>query len=240
MPRSLMSEGRIGAVLQPVVLMQTGTILGYEALARPFGDRADLDVAGMFVAAQRLGIARELDAVCIDAAIAASAHIPADALLFIKVGVAALLEPERDADHLRTALHRVGRDATTVVLELSESINDLSRFDDAFTGYRAAGIRFALDDVGHAHSTLEAFAAVNPEFVKVSPRLTTALDSPSTHATLRGIVAFAHLNGATVIAAGLEDAGLIPTLIALGVTGGEGTAFGGPAWPGGSELRLTA
>ena len=34
--------------------------------------------------------------------------------------------------------------------------------------YRAGGFRFALDDVGGGHSTLEVLTAANPEYIKVA------------------------------------------------------------------------
>ena len=62
----------------------------------------------------------------------------------------------------------------SVILEITEHerIRDYEVLARVLASYRAEGIRFALDDVGEGHSTLELLAASASEFLKLGRSLT--------------------------------------------------------------------
>jgi EAL domain-containing protein (putative c-di-GMP-specific phosphodiesterase class I) len=57
-------------------------------------------------------------------------------------------------------------------------------------------LRFALDDVGEGHSTLELLAASASEFLKMGRRLTMASTRSGSRAAIEAINAFARATGA--------------------------------------------
>jgi diguanylate cyclase (GGDEF)-like protein len=228
---SVLNERSIGAVYQPIVRLADGAIAGYEALARPSGYAADSGVEGLFAAAHRLGMIRDLDWLSRRAAVASARMLPPGQPIFINVSAASLLDPVHGVDQMLLLLKWGEWPARDVVLEITEreTINDLVRLRYVLAAYREHGFRIALDDVGEGHSTLEVLATAMPEYVKIARSLTMSTDRPGSTAAIRAAVAFARSTGTTVIAEGVETAGAARTMQALGVELGQGWYLAPPA-----------
>ena len=147
---------------------------GYEVLARPEGFAAIDSVEAVFEAARTSGQIRDLDSVCRRRAVEDAQLLPVGATLFLNISAAALLDPLHDVDQLLLLLRSVERAPQTVVLEITEHerIRDYDLLGRVISSYRAEGIRFALDDVGDGHSTLELLAASSSEYLKLGRSLT--------------------------------------------------------------------
>jgi diguanylate cyclase (GGDEF)-like protein len=227
---TLVVRQEIEAVYQPIRDLATNALLGYEALARPLGAPADMMVEGMFAAARRLGISRELDNLCQRAAVR-GAHelLTPGTSLFINVGVGALADPERDVAAMLRALADARLRPHQIVLEVNESITRLGRFAEATALYRQAGFRFAMDDVGEGMSTIEAIAVVKPEIIKIAKSLVVTAHDVGSAAMIRGLVETARALGGQVIAEGIETQEHCANMVRLGATLGQGWALGRPA-----------
>ncbi len=224
-------RGTVDIVYQPIVDLRDGTVLGYEALARPTGTGPQTSVSGLFDAARRLGRIRDLDWLCRRAAVREARGLPAGATLFLNVSAAAFLDPVHEVDQLLLLLRWAGRSPRDVVLELTEqeTIPDLERLQLIAGAYREHGVRFAADDVGDGHSTLEVLAALDPEFIKVARSLSTTATRPGSRAAIRAAQAFARDSGATLIAEGVETPQVARELLELGITIGQGHHLALPA-----------
>jgi diguanylate cyclase (GGDEF)-like protein len=240
--RDIISSGTVEAVYQPVVRLADMNVVGYEALARPLGAPADSSVEALFAAAHRTGLMRDLDWLCRRAAVQHSHGLPESTPLFINVGVSALLDPLHDVDQMMLVLRWAERDAREVVLEITERevVSDLRRFEEVIATYRAQGFRFAIDDVGEGHSTLEVLASSNPEYIKVARSLTISCDRVGPRSAIHAVVAFARSSGALIIAEGIETQRHCETMASLGVDLGQGWHLGKPAPAPGRELRMPA
>ena len=228
---AMLARREMGVAYQPVVSLDDNRVVGYEALARPLVADHGPGVEGMFSAAVRMGFGRDLDWLCRRAAIQDAHQLPLDALLFVNVGVTALLDPLHDVDQMMLLCRWGGRSPETVVLEITEreAVHDRDRFREVLLSYRAAGFRFAMDDVGEGHSTLEMLAAGSPEFIKIATSLTRAASSPGPNAAIRALTTFASHSGAAVIAEGMESARDVEVMLSLGVELGQGYHLGVPA-----------
>lgn len=224
-----LADRSVDAVYQPICALRDGAVIGLEALARPLGLRPDVSVEGLFAAAQRLGLGPDLDWLCRRAAVRDVFALPAGALLFMNVGVSALVDPLHGVDQMLLVLEWSRIAPTRVVLEITEreAVRDVARFEEVVNAYRSEGFRFALDDVGEGHSTFELLAAAAPEFVKISGPLVTRR-TPAAESAVRGIVAFAAGSKASVIAEGLETGEDVERVLDLGITVGQGWALGRP------------
>lgn len=225
---AIVARAEVESVYQPIRDLRSNRLVGYEALARPTGAPSELEVDGMFTAARRLGVSRELESICQNAALKGANRLLArGGSLFINVsvasltdtGLAAMLEQLRDA-HLRP---------TQVVLEVNEQVTRLDRFAQACALYRRAGFRFAMDDVGEGLSTIEALAAIEPEIIKIAKSLVSSADAPGSAAVIRGLVATTRSLGGRIIAEGIESAQDAARMLSLGATLGQGWALGTPA-----------
>ena len=228
---AVVRDGGFESVYQPIVSLSTGSVLGYEALARPSGASADLSVEELFAAAQRLGYARDLDWLGRRAAVHGAHGLDDRYLLFVNVGLWSLLDPLHDVDQMLLLLQWAGRTPSTVVLEMSERevVSDVGRLREVLASYRSEGFRFALDDVGEGHSTFEVLAAADAEFIKVGRSLTLLAAQPGAGSAIRALAAFATSTGAQVIAEGIEDEPMAEQMTALGVMLGQGFGLGRPA-----------
>ena len=170
----------IHAVYQPIVDLNDGHVVGYEALARPEGFGASDSVETLFEVAHRSGHIRDLDWLCRRAALSQAASLPAEIPLFMNVSVAALLDPLHDVDQLLLLLEWTGRSPHRLVLEIGEheSVRDLDRLRVVLASYRSAGIRFAIDDLGEGFATTELLETAEPEFVKLARSLTMNACAP--------------------------------------------------------------
>jgi diguanylate cyclase (GGDEF)-like protein/PAS domain S-box-containing protein len=224
-------DGRfLRSAYQPIVDLERNVVVGHEALLRPSGVAADTSVEDLFAAAQRFGYARDLDWLSRRAALEGAGSLPQDDVLFVNVSSWALLDPVHGSDQMLMLLRWVGRAPEQVVLEISERevITNRQRLRAVLADYRAHGFRFALDDVGEGHSTLEVLAAAEPEFIKVARSLTEHLDESGPSSAVRAIVTFAECNGADVIAEGISEKRMIGRVRELGVRYGQGFALGVP------------
>ncbi len=231
MALDLLRDGRISAVYQPVVRLTDRVIIGYEALARPDTMDATGGVEGLFVAAQRMGLTREIDYLCRRGALDGARPLPSTMPLFINISVAALLDPEHDPDQLLFLARLAGRRPESIVLEISEreQITDPIRLTAAVTAYRESGFRFAVDDVGEGHSTFETLAASTPEYVKLARHFVRGMHQPGPRAAVIAARSFAEASGATVIAEGIEDEASVGLMRDLGVELGQGFHLAPPA-----------
>jgi len=226
-----LTQNEIGILYQPIVRLEDGVVIGHEALARPEGMGPSDSVESFFSEAYRTGRIRDLDWLCRRSAMASVPWpMPREWTLFVNVSAAPLLDPVHDVDQLLLMLEAVNGRPDQVVLEITERerISDLVRVREVLAAYRSHGFRFALDDVGEGHSTLELLVAASPEYIKLARSLTLTAAHSSSRAAIRGAVAFAQTSGATVLAEGVENQLAAWQMAELGVTLGQGWWLGRP------------
>jgi diguanylate cyclase len=237
--QQLLDDRSVVAAYQPIVELCSGGIVAYEALARPNRARIDISVERMFSSAQRMGLGRDLDWLCRRAALAGATWVPAGIPVFVNCNLSGLVDPVHRVDQMLLVLEACGREPQDVVLEITERelVGDLSRLKMVVGAYRREGFRFAVDDVGEGHSTLEVLAATSPDFVKIARSLVIEAATPGPRAAIRAVVAFAGEVGAYTIAEGIETESTAQFMSQLGVHLGQGWLFGRPELPPPSAPR---
>jgi diguanylate cyclase (GGDEF)-like protein len=226
----ILDGGSLTTMFQPIVHLANGRVAGYEALARPEGFAALDSVEALFEAARSGGQIRDLDWVCRRKAVEDARLLPPDIPLFLNISAAALLDPVHGVDQLLMLLRTVDRPPPTVVLEITEHerIRDYDALTKVLALYRSEGIRFALDDVGEGHSTLELLAASSSEYLKLGRSLTMTSTRMGSRAAMDATMAFARVSGAMVIAEGVENEFVADLMKAGGITLGQGFGLGKP------------
>lgn len=216
-------------VFQPIVGLETGTVAGYEALAR-FPGAAGPDV--WFAAAAQSGVAAELEALAIHKALAVVPDLPADTFLTVNVSPHLLgTAPVQDALASRPDLHRV-------VVELTEHtpVDDLGALRRQTDRLRERGALIALDDAGSGYSGLQQMAALRPQMVKLDRALVADADADPVRMALAEMVGeFAGRIDAWLLAEGVETAAELAAFAQLGVPLAQGWLLGRPG-PGFAPL----
>lgn len=211
-------------VFQPVVSLDDGRTIAYEALARFPGD-AGHTPDRWFADAWQVDLGVPLELLAVRAAIGALPLLPEDAALCVNVSPETVATPGfRDA--LGDAAHRV-------IAEITEHRRlEEADFARRLAPLRAAGGRVAIDDFGAGHASLSQVLAVSPDWIKLDMTLTRQLDdSPVARALAAALVSFAAEVGIAVIAEGVERADQVPTLEVLGIRYAQGYLFGRPQRP---------
>jgi EAL domain-containing protein (putative c-di-GMP-specific phosphodiesterase class I) len=225
-------HGGLTAVFQPIVRLENGTVttLGYEALTRVRSDWACGGVTELFDYASQKERLTDLNLAAIGSALGAAKELPAHASLFLNVDPLTFDRPEL-VRTLRSAMTRNGVSATRVVLEITErsGLGQSGAAAAALAQLRADGVRFALDDLGSAHSHLAAINDIRPDFIKISHTFGTAFDEDPTRTRIvRHVVALARDFGCRTVLEGIETAATARAAFENGIELGQGYHFGRP------------
>ena len=139
---------------QPIVELETGAVVGYEALTR-FSDGTRPD--RRFADAAAVGLGFELEVATLQAALAGAEALPPDRWLSLNVSPGLLLEASR----LRRLVRKRER---PLVLEVTEhvAIDDYAAFR-ASVGSLGPRLRFAVDDAGAGYSSFRHILELRPK-----------------------------------------------------------------------------
>jgi EAL domain-containing protein (putative c-di-GMP-specific phosphodiesterase class I) len=207
-------------VFQPIVDLETGDTMGYEALTRfDSGQRPDL----CFADAWSVGLGPELELATLEAAVAAARDLPAGTWLDLNVSPRLLADP----GHLREILWSADR---ALVLEVTEHelVGDYPALREAV---RALGndVRLAVDDAGAGVANFGHIVELAPAFVKLDISLIRRVNANmGRQAMVVGMRHFSRTAGCRLIAEGIETEDEAATLRALGVEFGQGYWLGRP------------
>ena len=119
-----------------------------------------------------------------------------------------------------------------VVLEITEqgSLTDEHSALHTIERLKAAGVRFAFDDIGVAYSHLPFIGKVRPSFLKISQHFGTSFESDSTKTKIvHNLVALAKDFECDLILEGVESETTANAAQELGIKYGQGFWFARPA-----------
>jgi len=219
---SVLASGSMRVVCQPIVALDSGGLVGVEALAR-FPSPPEQPPDRWFAEAHAAGIGVDLEVEAVRSALSLLDHLPADTYLAVNVGPEAV----RRIDDL-ALLRSVGR---RVVVELTEhlEVDDYDGLCSSMSRLREAGARIAIDDTGSGISTFAHILRLAPDVIKLDQVLTTGIDADPVRRALAGaLITFASETGAAVIAEGIETAAELDTVRSLGIPYGQGYLLGRP------------
>ena len=226
---AILSERRVACVYQPIVDLETGAVVAYEALARgPRGSPLE-HPEPLFEASRRAGRMAELDWLCRSTAAlgAVDGGLRAPWSLFVNVEPEALYKPV--PQELRKSwLGASGR--LRMVFEVTE--RTLTRDPTALlwnVGWaRDLGCGIALDRVGSDPRAQALLAFLRPDVLKLDLRLLHGKSPGARAAIVHAIAAEAERTGATIAAMGIETDAHLETASAAGATLGQGWRLGRP------------
>lgn len=210
--------------LQPIVELATGSVYGYEALAR-FPAEEGWGPREWFEAAERGGLAPDLEVAAVRNALALLPRLAPHACLTVNLSASALLaRPE--------ILGMFTPDTgARVVLEITEHerVLDSARVVEHLAAARAAGVRIAVDDAGSGFAGLEHILLLGPEVLKLDRTLVDGVATDTARqAMCEAMVGYCRRTGATVVAEGVETEADLGVLRELGVTHAQGYLLGRP------------
>jgi EAL domain-containing protein (putative c-di-GMP-specific phosphodiesterase class I) len=224
---------------QPIVAIETGAIIGCEALVRwehpTQGLLPPTDFVGL---TEETGLIVELGRWVLEQS-CAQLRVWADAGhadLRVSVNVSARqLHEDSFVDDVRGALRRHRVRPERLVLELTESIFalDAAAISEQLRALRELGVRIAMDDFGTGYSSLSYLQKFQMDILKIDKAFVDPLGDgdPDSGALVSAIISLAHALRLEVVAEGIERPEQQAQLRAMGCRLGQGFLYSRPVEP---------
>jgi EAL domain-containing protein (putative c-di-GMP-specific phosphodiesterase class I) len=224
--QAVLDAGGPEIVVQAIVDLRTGAVVGGEALSR-FSGQPTQPPDKWFADAASVGMATELELAAVRSALDVLTLTPQDRYLSVNVSPATAT-----SSAFFELLAGVGASTRRLVLELTEheDVADYATLRTALAPLRAQGVRLAVDDAGAGYASLRHILNLRPDIVKLDISLVRDIHSdPARRALMAGLLMFAQEIGACLVAEGVETAQELAALRTVGVTHGQGYHLGYPA-----------
>jgi EAL domain-containing protein (putative c-di-GMP-specific phosphodiesterase class I) len=203
----LLDDRAVDVAFQPIVRIETGEIVSFEALARGPEGTVLASPAALFAEANRLGRTAELDWVCQAAALRTflSAQLPDSIALFNN------MEPSAVGAPCPADLVAVFADADYrqrhVVRELTERsiVDNPAALLHAVEHARQQSVGIALDDVGVNPASLAMMPLIRPDVIRLDLSLIQQQTTPAVARVANAVLAEAERTGAAILAEGIES-----------------------------------
>ena len=229
--RSIIAEGRIQPVFQPIFELSTSAVVAFEALSwGPPGSGFE-DGESLFSFAERADLVLPLERVCRRRILEEAGPIRGRQLLFINLSPAAASDREFLEGTFETLVRDMHFEPSRIVLEITERTYALHhvQFKSVIAELRREGFRIAVDDMGTGYASFSSLAEIEPDYLK--------FDSVFVHEIhlhkikrdlLDAMLSFARKTNTQVIAEGIETGEELATLTELGVPLGQGFLLARP------------
>lgn len=210
-------------VFQPVVELDSGDCVAYEALTR-FPHDVGWTPRDWFAHASALGLGEKLELAAVAAALAHLPDVPEHIALAVNVSPAVAITDE--------FFDLVAPFAPRLIVELTEHepVEDYDVLSERLDDLSSLGARIAIDDVGAGFAGLRDTFRLDPDVVKIDRSLTAALARDElTRSIVAAVVEQAETSGARVAAEGIESQAELEQVREIGIHHGQGFLLGRPA-----------
>ena len=228
----ILENARLMTLLQPILDMVEGRVMGYEALSRGPSSGPLHAPQALFRVAGQHGLLTALDRACVRMALKTFARLNLTGRLFVNLSPGSLLDPIFAPDALLAELNHFGLDGSQIVIEITENATSLDYGDlrQAASRLHAAGIEVAIDDLGEGFSSLRLWSELKPAFVKIDKHFIADIhQDPHKIQFVRSIRQMAEGAHSCVIAEGVENQSELAVLKDLGIRYAQGYLIGRPS-----------
>jgi len=229
--RSAVAKNEVRPHFQPIISLQDGKLLGFEALARWIDSELGFVSPAKFVplAEERGIIASLTDKLLLHAARVASGW-PNDLFLSFNLSSVQLVDPTT-ADSIIKTIGKAGLPPHRLEIEVTETamMSDPQTASMIIEKLHDAGVRISMDDFGTGQSSLGRLRELKLDKVKIDRAFIMALgeDKPAEH-IVRAILEMCAGLDLTVVAEGIEEMSQAESLKQYGCHAGQGYLFGKP------------
>jgi predicted signal transduction protein with EAL and GGDEF domain len=226
--RRAIEDGELVLHYQPKVDLESGDVVGVEALVRWQHPERGLLAPDTFVPlAEQTGLMKSLTSNVLEQALRQTATWAAAGLkVRMAVNVSARdLHDDTFCARVNDALDRTGVPASFLELELTERVvmADPQRALENLTALSRLGVRLSLDDFGTGYSSLAYLRRLPVTEIKIDKSFVLRMDVDDEDATIvRSTIDLAHGLGLRVLAEGVETAETWQRLADLGCDAAQG------------------
>lgn len=223
--RQALEQQELRVYYQPVVCLQSGRLIGLEALVRWQHKEHGLIPPSRFIPlAEDTGQVILLDRWVLRQACSQvrqwQLQMPCDPPLQVSVNISGKQLTQADlVDYIKQVLYETGLPAQCLNIELTESaiMTDYDLAIDVFRALRNLGVQIQIDDFGIGYSSLSYLSHFPLNALKVDQTFVRMMMQDSNYLKIvQAIVTMTHGLGMSVIAEGVETEGQVAQLKALG------------------------
>jgi predicted signal transduction protein with EAL and GGDEF domain len=229
--RRAISDNAISPHYQPIISLQDGSLLGFEALARWIDpDLGFVSPAKFIPLAEERGIIAQLTDALLMQASATAAEWPEDLFLSFNLSSTQLVDPTT-AEAILQTISRTGLPPYRLEIEVTETamMSDPETAAKIIEELHDAGVRISMDDFGTGQSSLGRLRELKLDKVKIDRAFIMAIgdDKPAEH-IVRAILEMCAGLDLKVVAEGIEEIYQAESLKSFGCHAGQGYLFGKP------------
>jgi diguanylate cyclase (GGDEF)-like protein/PAS domain S-box-containing protein len=237
--RLALERGELSVAYQPVVELETGAIIGSEALMRwQHPERGNIPPSDFIHLAEESGAILDLGRWILETACRQTRAWQeetgrSDFTVSVNVSGRQLVDPNL-VDDVARVLSVSGLDPKCLTLEITESVLVLNVEETVATlrALKALGIRLAIDDFGTGYSSLSYLRQFPVDILKVDRSFVASLDGGTDSVALvRSIVSLSSTLRLDTVAEGIETSEQRQVLRGLGTRHGQGYLFARPMGP---------
>ncbi len=227
------AAGTISLAFQPIAGLDTGEVVGIEALARWYDPELGMVPPSVFIpAAEQAGLIHELGRQVLVRACAELLQwrdlTGGDA--YVTVNVSPLqFEDDSFPEFVATVLRDRGLPPSSLVLEVTEGLLLEERSREALATLRIAGVRVAIDDFGTGYSSLSYLRDLPVDMIKIDRAFVKLADSnDSDRDFLAALIGLVRTLDLKAVAEGIETPSQLAAVLATGCSYGQGYLLARP------------
>ncbi|WP_344761411.1 GGDEF domain-containing protein [Actimicrobium antarcticum] len=227
----IIANVHLSALLQPIVNLSTGTIMGYEGLIRGPSDSPLHSPLALFKVARANDLTLQIEHLCRRVVLERFAALKLAGKLFLNVSPECLLLNNVRHGETLQLISDIGIQPDRVIIELTENqpTYDYDLMREAVNHYRKMGFQIAIDDLGEGFSSLRLWSELRPDYVKIDMHFVQGINQdPVKLQFVRSIQQIAEQTGTLVIGEGIETQAELLVLRDLKIGYGQGYHLGRP------------
>lgn len=223
--KGIIEQQAIRTFYQPIARLDSGTVIGYEALSRGPVDTAFESPAVLIDMSEQCHMSWDIELLMRKLAIERAGALAPDQLLFINIDPYAIADSKFQKGMTKEVLSQYGISPSNVIMELTErsAIKDYEGFLKSLKNYVEQGFKIAIDDVGEGYSGMNRIIETRPQFLKLDMNIIRGLETDNfKQAIVKSFVQLSQETNIKLIAEGIETKEELKVLIRLGVYAGQG------------------
>jgi EAL domain-containing protein (putative c-di-GMP-specific phosphodiesterase class I)/DNA-binding response OmpR family regulator len=227
--RDIIRRKRVSTLFQPIVWAKDSTVFGYEILTRGPAGSSFRNSDMLFSFAREAKLAWALEAIALEGAMKRLKEMDLRDRKFL-LNLEAEMFGESEF-RIHEMVSYFAEHPGHFVFELTEraAIEDYAQFRELLSEFRAKGIEVAIDDAGSGYASLEAIAAIAPDYLKITKSLVSTLaDEPIKQDLVKMLIELAGKINSKTLAEGIETQEEYETCRDLGIDLIQGYYFAHP------------
>ena len=216
--RDIIRRKRVTTLFQPIVHARELSIFGYEILTRGPSHSSFRNSDMLFSFARETKLAWGLEAVSLECAMRRLRSFDLTDRKFLLNLEAEMFSESEFRIHEVVSFFSEHRGHFVFELTERAAIEDYQAFRNLLDEFRSKGIEVAIDDAGSGYASLEAIAALSPDYLKITKSLVSTLaKEPIKQDLVKMLVELSGKINAKTIAEGIETAEEYETCRDLGI-----------------------